>query len=115
MRRVQKNPCKGQIVLDDQEDRVARLNQIAIVIKLEMSLHDFSRGGGKGKNHVDLTVVQRIRAVCRQRRLPLPGSRNCSGYFGPDGEIRLGQVERECAAGAGSALQTDLTTKQSRQ
>ena len=71
VRQVHQNAGEGDVVLDDQQHGIARLDQVAVVVDLQISCTSSSvREGRRRQNHVHARASGSCRASAdRQRRI----------------------------------------------
>ena len=120
VRQVHQDARERDVVLDDQQHRIAGLDQVAVVVDFEVVHHHGRRGRRRRQDHVHAVVAGHVDAVvgdrrrsAKLRRPERPAAlRSCGRYLG---DVGLRQIQRERAAHAGRALQADFAAQQARQ
>ena len=69
VRQVDQDAGEGDVVLDDQQDRIAGVNQVAVVVDFDVVHHDGGRGRWRRQDHVHDLVAGRV-AIADHRPRP---------------------------------------------
>ncbi len=67
VRHIHKDAGEGNIVLDDQQHRVARMNQVAVVIQFDVVHHHRRRRRGRRQDHIHSLFTRNRRARLTRR------------------------------------------------
>src|SRR5579885_2162124 len=107
---------KSDVNLDDEQYRIARLDQVAVVIDFDI-MHDRDRSGrGRRQNHVDHLIVNRLGGLDQRSRTAavavLLRPRRFRLRHRDHGDVGLRQIQGKRAAHAGRALQTEFAAEQ---
>src|SRR5579885_2824418 len=107
---------KSDVILDDEQYRIARLDQVAVVIDFDI-MHDRDRSGrGRRQNHVDHLIVNRLGGLDQRSRTAavavLLRPRRFRLRHRDHGDVGLRQIQGKRAAHAGRALQTEFAAEQ---
>ncbi len=116
VREIHEDSGKGDVILDDQQNRIAGVNQIPVVVDFDVVHHQCRGAGRRRQNDIDRFAVRRDHAFNERQTRTVIRARYGALHVGPDAgylrDPRLRQIQGERAAHAGCALQTNLATQQ---
>src|SRR5579863_8705272 len=119
VREVHQDSRKGDIVFDNQQDRVAGADQVSVVVDFNIVHYRCWRGSRRRQDNIDGFAVGHDHIVDRRQRQPVVAALNASLHIAPCGGYLRGpclrKVQRKRAAHSGRALQTNLAAQQASQ